>query len=115
MLAVSGQVLNELHPQWVRMTTGFAGGVGSTHQELCGALSGGIMVIGGLHGRNSLEEDDTRALELATRYRERFLVELGETRCDPLRERVYAPGGFGSCSVVVERAARILLDLLSEQ
>jgi len=114
MLAVGGQVLPELHPQWVRMTTGFAGGVGGTHQELCGALSGGIMVIGGLHGRNSVEEDGSRALELATRYRERFLADLGETRCGPLRELVHAPSGPGSCSLVVERAARILLDLLSE-
>ena len=115
MLAVGGQVLNELHPQWVRMTTGFAGGVGGTEEELCGALSGGIMVIGGLHGRSTLEEDDSRALELVTRYRECFLAELGETRCAPLRESAYAAGGLSPCSVVVERAAQILLDLLSEQ
>lgn len=115
MLAVGGQVLNELHPQWVGMTTGFAGGVGGTHQELCGALSGGIMVIGGLHGRCSLEEGDRRCLELARSYRERFLTELGQTCCGPLREWVHGPDGPGSCSVVAERAARILLDLLSEQ
>jgi len=114
MLAVGGQVLNRLDPQWVRMTTGFAGGVGGTHQELCGALSAGIMVIGGLYGRNTLEEDDSRALDLATRYRKRFLTELGQTQCSPLYERVHAAGGPGSCSFVVERAVRILLDLLSE-
>jgi len=114
MLAVGGHLLNELQPQWVRMTTGFAGGVGGTRLELCGALSGGIMLIGGLHGRNSVEEDDRRSLELATRYRERFLAELGHTCCGPLRARMHATGGPGSCALVVERAARILLDLLSE-
>jgi len=115
MFAVGGHFLGELGPRGMRMATGFAGGVGETEQEMCGALSGGIMVIGGLYGRSSLAEEDKPALELAARYRERFLAELGETRCGPLRQRVHAPGGLGSCSVVVERAARILLELLTEE
>jgi hypothetical protein len=49
---------------------------------------------------------------LAARYRDRFLAELGSTLCDPLRHRVQAPGGLGSCARLVERAASILLDLL---
>lgn len=114
MLAVGGHVLNDLDPRSVRMTVGFAGGVGGSRQEMCGALSGGVMVIGALHGRSSLEEDDQTARQLATRYRESFARELGGTKCEPLREWVHAPGGPGSCAFVVERAARILLDVLAE-
>ena len=114
MLAVGGHVLGGPDPQRVRMTTGFAGGVGDTRQEMCGALSSGVMIIGALVGRESPEGDDRPALDLATRYRERFASELDTTRCGPLHERVHAPGGLGSCSFVVERAARILLDLLAE-
>jgi len=113
MLAVGGQVLNEFDPRWVRMTTGFAGGVGGTHEELCGALSGGIMVIGALYGRSSLKEDDRPALEMATRYRECFVEEFGLTQCAPLREWVHGTGGPGSCAILVERAAWILLELLA--
>ena len=115
MLAVGRHVLGDLDPRVVRMATGFAGGLGETQQEMCGALSAGAMIIGALHGRNSLGEDDWPALRLATRYRERFATELGTTRCGPLYEQVHAPDGLGSCSVVVERAARILLGLLAEQ
>jgi C_GCAxxG_C_C family probable redox protein len=115
MLAVGGHVLDDFDPRFVRMATGFAGGLGETEQEMCGALSAGVMIIGALHGRNSLEEDDLPALRLATRYRERFAAELGTTRCGSLYEQVHAPGGLGSCSVVVERAARILMGLLVEQ
>jgi len=62
-----------------------------------------------------LKEDDWPALRLATRYRERFLDELGATQCARLRETVvYAPGGLGSCAVLVERAATILLEVLQE-
>lgn len=112
MLAVGGHVLDTLSPESVRMATGLAGGVGSTHQELCGALSAGVLIIGGRYGRADLGQDDQLALDLAARYRDRFLAELGSTLCDPLRQKVKAPGGLGSCSRLVERAAFILLDLL---
>jgi len=115
MLAVGGHVLDGPDPRSVMMATGFAGGVGDTQQEMCGALSGGVMVIGALYGRSSLEEDDWPALRLVTHYRERFARELGETRCGPLYKRTYTPDGLGSCALVVERAARILLELLDEQ
>lgn len=113
MLAVGGHVLGNLDRRFVRMATGFAGGVGESKQEMCGALSAGVMLIGALYGRNSLGQDGLPAQRLAARYRERFAAGLGTTRCGPLYEQVHAPGGLGSCSVVVERAALILLDLLS--
>ena len=114
LLVVGEHVLGDLEPQCARMATGLAGGVGDTQQEMCGALSGGVLVIGGLFGRGSLDEDDWQALTLATRYRERFLAELGATQCARLRERVHAPGGLGSCALLVERAAAMLLELLAE-
>jgi C_GCAxxG_C_C family probable redox protein len=114
MLAVGGHVLGNLNPRMARMAAGFAGGVGGTRQEMCGALSSGVMIIGGLYGREGPEEDDRPALDLASRYRERFAAQLGTTHCGLLYERAHAPGGLGSCSLVVEQAARILLDLLAE-
>jgi len=94
------------------MTTGFGGGVGGSRQEMCGALSAGVMIIGALHGRSSEEQDAQPARQLATRLREHFAADLGTTNCGPLYEQVHAPGGLGSCSIVVESAARILLALV---
>lgn len=107
LLTVGKHVLGNLEPRCARMATGFAGGVGDSQQEMCDALSGGVLVIGGLLGRTSLDEDDQPALALATRYRARFLAELGTTQCARLRETVYAPGGPGSCAPLVEKAATI--------
>jgi C_GCAxxG_C_C family probable redox protein len=114
LLVVGEHVLGDLGPRCAWMATGLAGGLGDTQQEMCGALSGGVLVIGGLLGRESLNEDDRPALDLATRYRERFLAKLGATQCARLREMVYAPGGLGSCALLVEGAAMILLKLLEE-
>jgi hypothetical protein len=97
MLAVGEHVLGSLDPMMVRLTTGLCGGIGCTYAEVCGALSGGVLVIGALH-----------------RYRERFAAEFGTTLCGPLRDQVRSPGGLGSCSLVAERAALILLDVLDE-
>ena len=108
MLAVGGHLLGHLGPRAVAMSTGFAGGFGDSREEICGALGGGAMVIGALHGRSTAEEDDRSAIDLTSRFRERFISELGDARCGPLRERVQAPGGLGSCSAVVERAAIFL-------
>ena len=113
LLVVGEHVLGGLALQCARMATGFAGGVGDSQQEMCGALSGGLLVIGGLLGRTSIGEDDRPALSLATRFRERFRVEFEVTQCAQVRERIYAAGGLGSCSLVVERAATILLELLA--
>lgn len=106
--------MDELEPQCVRMATGFGGGVGSAYQELCGALSGSVLVIGGLYGRENPDQDDELALSLVRSYRSRFLAALGDTQCERLRERVQAPGGLGSCAALVERAATVLLELLAE-
>ena len=115
LLAVGGQYLEDLEPQCARMATGFCGGLGDTKQELCGALSSGVMVIGALFGRTSLEEDDEPAVRLAQRYRDLFLETFGDTQCCELRDKVvYSPGGLGSCGALVERAAGVLMALLEE-
>jgi C_GCAxxG_C_C family probable redox protein len=114
LLAVGGHMLDDLKPQCMQMATGLAGGLGNTRQEVCGALSGGVLVIGALFGRASPAEDDQLAIDLAAGYRNRFLEELGYTQCAELRAKVVdPPGGLGSCGALVERAANILLDLLA--
>ena len=114
LLAVGGYMLGDLERQSVGLASGFAGGVGGSHQEMCGALSGGVLVIGGVLGRENLDEDEGPAIDLVQCYRNRFLDEFGETQCERLRRKVQEPGGLGSCVALVERAAMILLELLQE-
>jgi C_GCAxxG_C_C family probable redox protein len=114
LLVVGEHVLGHLPPESARMATGLAGGIGGSHEEVCGALSGGVLVIGGAYGRTELHEDDQMALTLSMRFRERFLAQLGHTQCAQLRTMVHAPGGPDSCAQLVQQAALILLQLLDE-
>ena len=109
MLSVGKYKLNDLDERSIRMTTGFAGGVGDSRQEICGAFSSGIMIIGAVEGRSHPEEDDSECFNKTLAYRERFSEVLGSVSCFELRDSGYGSDGIEPCSVLVERAARELL------
>ena len=115
MLAVGEYLLGRVDDQTLKMTTGFSGGVGLTYRDLCGALSSGIMIIGARHGRTQPDQDDTLCQKLTTQYRDRFERTFGSVYCHVLRAEQYGSHGRESCAVLVERAARILLDILPEE
>jgi hypothetical protein len=112
MLAVGEYLLGYVDDWILRMMSGLANGGGCSRQEPCGALIVGVLLIGALHGRTKPTEDDRECQRLAAEYRERFAQELGATRCCDLRVSGHGSGGTQPCSAVVERAARILLQVL---
>lgn len=114
MLAVGEHLWGDVDDHTRRMTSGLAGGVGCSYQELCGALSGGALIIGALHGRASADEDDTECNRRVSLYRDQFLERFGTTRCFDLRESGYGSEGRWPCSALVDQATRILWQVLSE-
>lgn len=115
LLAAAPHLVPDWNPNCARLATPFAGGTGGTQQELCGALSGGMMVIGALLGRTEAGVDDREAQDLAADFRQRFFEAFGATQCETLRrETVNNPGGLGTCAVLVERATVLLLEMLAE-
>lgn len=87
----------------------FAGGVGGTRAELCGALTGGLLIIGGLLGREDGPTPDQECQDLAAKYRADFLQEFGWLKCGELREHWIGNVGQESCRLLVERAANVLI------
>lgn len=112
MLSVGKFKLEDLDERSIKMTTGFAGGVGDSRHELCGAFSAGVMVIGALYGRTEIGADDTVCFQKTMAYRERFNEVMGSISCLDLRAENYGSDGIEPCSLLVERAARELLDLI---
>ena len=81
------------------MAGGLAGGVGGSRQEICGAVSGGVLVIGGICGRDQPQADLQHCRDRAAHYRERFLDEFGTTQCQALLDQlVHVDGGLGDPS-----------------
>jgi C_GCAxxG_C_C family probable redox protein len=97
-----------------RMAMAFGGGVGGTQQEMCGALSGGVMVIGAHMAPEGPGPAEEPMREAVARYRERFVREIGPSQCAALREGRYGSEKEGKepCSALVQRAVRVLLRVL---
>lgn len=70
----------------VRTATGFSGGVGGCHQEICGALSAGVMALGFIYGRSVFRAEispcNTRVKEMLRRFKE----SRGSNLCKDLTE-----------------------------
>lgn len=113
MIAVGGHYLSPLPDLLVRASCPFAGGVGGSNRGLCGALSGGVIVLGALWGRTNSSENDDFVQKLASRYWNRFVEAVGETRCQAIKDlpRIDESG----CAPVVEEGCRILVDLIEKE
>jgi C_GCAxxG_C_C family probable redox protein len=114
VLAVGEHLWGLVDDRIRRMTSALAGGVGCSLEELCGALSGGTLVIGSLYGRANPGDDDEECNRRVCAYRDRFRQAFGTTRCYDIRASGYGSDGIWPCSSLVEQAARILLGVLSE-
>ena len=112
----------------MKLATGFGAGMGRK-QEVCGAVTGGIMVIGLQHGQGY--EEDTEAKELTYRLtRElitRFTAKHGSCLCRELLDGCDLSTEAGQkfskendlhnkiCAECVRSAVQILEDILSER
>ena len=104
----------------------FGGGVGGSHEELCGAVSGGLLVLGPLFPHTQGEDRDGKRqiYGLAKQFRQRFFETFGHTRCgDLLRarcgvsEKTTAAARLGltaHCDIMVVTAVELLEALLRE-
>jgi len=114
VLIAVGENYFKISPEMKQLSTPFAGGVGNTHHELCGALTGGLMVIGGAMGRSNNGTEDQACQDTAAAWREAFLTHFGQLRCCELRENWIGQPGQPDCSELVRQAAGVLMDLLAE-
>lgn len=84
--------------------TAFGGGMGRTFCETCGAISGGLIAIGHLHGRSEQGVNWDLPAEMGRDLRDRFISEYGETCCQTLRDRFGDEQG-PLCTRLVEHVA----------
>jgi len=111
-IAVGEYFFESIDDRIRHMTTGFAGGVGGTHDEMCGALFGGILIIGAISGRARPYEDDERCYQKSIIYKEQFLKEFKGTSCQEIKDTGYGSQGTQPCSVLVGKAVKVFFKSL---
>jgi len=112
LLAAGEYYFPEVLPGLIKIAAPFSGGIGGTHQELCGAFTGGLMAIGALHGRTSAAINDDHCIALSVAFRIRFLDHFGFLRCEDLRNHWVGKPGQTDCAELTAQAAGLLVDVL---
>jgi len=80
-----------------RLGTAFGAGVGRSKEELCGALSGGLIALGYLQGRDRGSEKWDGLASLAAGVRDRFKALHGCTSCSALLARLGPQEDMDKC------------------
>ena len=98
----------------IKVATAFGGGLGRTKQDICGALSGGILALGYLYGRSQPGADWTDAAELAANLRTQFLQAYGSTRCYSLLADFGPQENMIRCKQLSAQVAGMLAEIIEE-
>jgi C_GCAxxG_C_C family probable redox protein len=137
---VLGTMMKLFHltqPEVFKSATGLAGGIGLSVQGSCGALTGGVMAISLIYGREIEKMDDPEkrrfvAYRLANQLQERFVAEYGSSICGEIHKKIMgrtfhlnnleewqafleAGGHSEKCPGVVGKAARWTAEILLEE
>ena len=106
------EALKENPAQAAAHATAFGGGFGRSFEEACGALSGGLIAIGHLHGRSAPQGDWDVPAKLGAKLRNRFVEDFGTTCCAKLRKDFGPERQMRECRNLVHGVVVRLLELL---
>lgn len=115
-----------------RAASGLADGIGLTGDGSCGALTGGCMAMGLVHGRTREQFSDPfaamKSYDLARELHQDFVTRYGSSRCREIQERLMGrffdlrdekdmvaameQGMLEHCSTVVGNCARKAVELI---
>jgi C_GCAxxG_C_C family probable redox protein len=118
-----------------KAASGLADGIGLTGNGSCGALVGGVMVLGWLYGRERKDFQDMFkpmfSYQLAKELHDRFVEQFGHCRCHNLQaqvcgraynfwkpgeiEQAMADGAMHHCAKVVGACARMTTEIILKQ
>lgn len=100
----------------LKIATGFGAGFGASKCS-CGSLTGGVMVLSLVAGRNSPEESETQAFDVVSLLHDRFKDAFGATCCRSLTKKLEwgSTDHHDYCVKYVEGAAKLVDDILRER
>jgi C_GCAxxG_C_C family probable redox protein len=102
------------NPLLPRVATCFGGGVARTKEELCGALAGGLMAVGCLHGRERPGQSWNVAVALAGEIRSRFTQFYGSTCCSDILEALGPQENAHLCHELAGETAALVCRVLND-
>jgi C_GCAxxG_C_C family probable redox protein len=105
----------EPDPSITKFASGFGGGMGGTHCETCGALTGGIIVLGWLFGRKDPGDDKQKVISLSSEFRTQFLKYFSSTNCQKILDLMEKQEIKMDCKKLTAETAGILYEILQKE
>lgn len=100
----------ELDSEALKLASGFGGGMAI--ESTCGALTGGIMILGKLfHPKNGKEKENFKLM--IKNFLDTYKKEMDDINCDALKNR-YRTEEEG-CKAVILKAAEILENTIKQE
>jgi C_GCAxxG_C_C family probable redox protein len=121
-LAIHGLVTTDIPKHAVSMLTGFGGGIGGSHQSVCGAVTGSIAALNLVWGRQKPAHESSKpAYAIANEFLNQFKSRFGTEICGQLIGDLLRVNQFQSeerkarCYQYCDNAMKICLDLLIQR
>jgi C_GCAxxG_C_C family probable redox protein len=118
-LSIHGVLETDIPAHAVSLLTGFGGGVGGSHQSICGAVVGSIAALDLIWGRRKpAHESSKQAYALAREFLGQFKSRFGKEICGELIGDLLRINKFNSeerkmrCYQYCDNAMKICLELL---
>ncbi|MGD8561979.1 MAG: C-GCAxxG-C-C family protein [Desulfarculaceae bacterium] len=102
-------------PEIPQAATAFGGGVGRTHEEMCGALSGALLALGLVLGRSQPGANWDEIAGLAAKLRERFIAEFGSSTCAVILEAFGEQTNMMKCKKLSGKTAAMTAEILESR
>lgn len=101
------------HASLVKAASGLGGGIVGSTEELCGAFTGGVLVIGALLGRDA-PGDELRDLGASVlEFKEEFAEKFGSLNCGTILDGFQEQGVQAGCPRLTAAAAVMVAEILA--
>jgi len=108
--------INELFPEKSNIhcnaASGFCGGIGGCKQDACGALTGGIVALGFIYGRQKGNTDISKLVSLSAELRQLFIAEFKTTICMDIIENLENMIEYNGCKDLTAKISWTLYNLI---
>jgi len=104
-----------LNEDFLKVATGFGAGIGAS-KDICGSLTGGVLVLSLVAGRTTAEEPLETVYAAVGALYERFKKVFGSTNCGELTKPIEwgSPNHIDHCIQFVTETSKIIEDILAK-
>ncbi len=103
----------ELNPLVIKACTAFGGKVAKSPGGICGALNGGMVILGVMYGRDKKGEDWDDCARVANSFQRRFEEEFHSKKCTDILDKFGQQKNMLLCRKLSGQTAEMLVEIIN--